>query len=313
MTKTILALGRLLPPEMEALEQHFEVIRLRRDDNPEAVLQDRRLDIAGILSVPQTPVRRHLIEALPNLEIIAQFGVGVDNIDLAAARERGILVTNTPDVLTADTADTALALLLAVTRRVCEADMFVRVGKWKAGQMGLGTSLTGKRAGIVGLGRIGQAIAKRLEGFGIDVVYYGPREKPDQPYAYYPDLAQMAGDVDFLILSCNGGPDTAGLVDYDILEHLGPKGFLINIARGSVVVEDHLLAALANKIIAGAGLDVFANEPEVPEGLFSLDNVVLLPHIGTATVETRTIMGELVMKNLLAHFGGGVLLTPVSF
>lgn len=312
MSKTILALGSLLPAEMEDLEARFDVIRLWRENDPEQILQTRRNDVVAILSTYLTPVRRRLIEALPNLEIIAQFGAGTDNIDLDVAAARNIAVTNTPDILTGDTADTALALVLATSRRICEADMYVRIGKWANGPMGLGTSLGGKTAGIVGLGRIGQAIARRLAAFDMHVAYHGPREKDDQPYTYYESLADMAADCDFLILACSGGEDTAGIVDYNILEKLGPRGYLINVARGSVVVEDDLLAALSNRAIAGAGLDVYADEPHVPDALFKMDNVVLLPHIGSATVETRTAMGRLVLDNLSAHFEGQPLKTPVA-
>ena len=311
MTRTLLAVGSLLPEAMETLEQHFRTIRLWREADPEAVLQKHRLDIVGIVSTVTTPVRAHLIEALPNLEIIAQSGVGTDNIDLNIARARNIAVTNTPDIVTDDTADIALALLLAVSRRVCEGDMYVRVGKWQNGPMPLGLSLTGKTVGIVGLGRIGQAIAKRCEAFGMTVAYHGRSEK-DVPYQYYSDLTAMAKDSDALILSCAGGAGTLNLVTYDVLEALGPRGVLVNVSRGSVVKELDLLAALSNRTIAGAGLDVFVNEPYVPEALISMDNVVLLPHVGTATVETRTAMSQLVIDNLLAHFDGKPLITPVT-
>lgn len=311
MTRTLLALGSLPPEEMETLERHFQVIKLWKEPDPGAVLLARRLDIVAIVSTWQTPVRGHLIEALPNLEIIAQFGVGVENIDLLVAKARNIAVTHTPDVLTDDTADAALALLLAVARRVCEGDMYVRVGKWQNGPMPLGTSLTGKVAGIVGMGRIGQAIARRCEAFGMRVVYHGPTKK-DVPQLYYPDLKAMAEQSDFLILACSGGAGTLNMIDFDVLEALGKRGILINVARGSVVKELDLLAALSNRTIAGAGLDVYVNEPYVPEALISMDNVVLLPHIGSATMETRAAMGQLVIDNLLAHFDGKPLKTPVA-
>ncbi len=311
-TKALLVMGNSIQnAEMEELEKHFDVIKLWKERDPEAVLQERRNDIVAIASVFFVPVSRTLIEALPNLEIISQFAVGYDNIDLQAAKERGIAVTKTPDVLTDDTADTALSLLLAVSRRVCEADMYVRVGKWLNGAMPLGNSLTGKTAGIAGMGRIGQAIAKRCAAFGMNIVYQGPRKKPDVSYAYEPDLHKLAEISDYLILACPGGAETRHMVHDPVLKALGPKGFLINIARGSVVKEEDLISALINKEIAGAGLDVYANEPHLPEELVKLDNVVLLPHIGSATVETRAIMGQLVIKNLLAHFNGDPLLTPV--
>lgn len=311
MTRTILAIGSLLPAEMDALDKHFDVIRLFKEVDPEGTLQARRMDIVGLVSTYVTPVRANLIEALPNLEIISQFGVGTDNIDLPLAKSRGIAVTNTPDVLTNDTADTALALLLAVTRRVCEGDMYVRVGKWLNGPMPLGTSMFGKRVGIVGLGKIGLAIARRCEAFGMTISYNG-RTKKDVPYEYFSDINAMAQNSDILILACSGGEGTKNLVDNSVLKSLGPRGILINVARGSVVDEAALLDALASQTIAGAGLDVFASEPHVPKALVSMDNVVLLPHVGSATIETRTIMGKLVIENLLAHFDGKPLKTPVA-
>lgn len=312
VAKTILALSSIYPVGFDALEPQFEVLKLWSEKDPEQAIRQHSADIVGIIASPNRAVSRKLIEALPNLEIISNFAVGIDNIDLAAAQERGIAVTNTPDVLTADTADTAMALLLAVVRRVVEGDAYVRVGKWLNGSMPLGATVSGKTAGIVGLGRIGGAIARRCAGFDMNILYHGRSEKKDEPYEYYGDLKDMAAACDFLILACSGGPETKHLINADILEALGPKGFLINIARGSVVDEEALLVALRNKAIAGAGLDVFESEPHVPDALFSMDNVVLLPHIGSATVETRTKMGQLVIDNLLAHFNGDPLKTPVA-
>lgn len=313
MKRALLLLTNLiLPAEMAALETEFEILPLAREKDPDALLHARRNDIVAIASSTTMPVSRTLIEALPNLEIIAQFAVGVDNIDLQAAKERGIAVTNTPDVLTDDTADTALSLLLAVSRRICEGDMYVRVGKWLNGPMPLGNSLKNKTAGIVGMGRIGQAIASRCEAFGMKIIYQGPRKKADIAYGYEPDVEKLAEVSDYLILSCPGGAATHHLVHAPVLKALGPKGFLINVSRGSVVKEEDLISALTNKEIAGAGMDVFANEPHVPEAFLKMDNVVLLPHIGSATVETRAVMGQLVVKNLLAHFHGDPLLTPVT-
>lgn len=312
MTRTILALGTLLPHEMEELERDFSVIRLAKESDPEATLQQHRNDIVGIIASPMKKVNRHLIEALPNLEIICQFGVGIDNIDLQAAKERHIAVTNTPDLVTNDTADIALSLLLNCARRTVEADAYVRVGKWVNGPMPLGTSLTGKTVGIVGLGPIGQAVARRAEAFDMNVIYYARREKPEFSYSYYPELMKLAEDSDFMVLTVAGGAETRHLVNADVLKALGPQGYLINVARGSVVNEEALLIALRNREIAGAGLDVFDNEPHVPEAFFTMDNVVLLPHIGTATAETRKKMGQLVLLNLRAHFNGEPLKTPVA-
>lgn len=310
--KTILALGSLLPAEMDELEKHYDLIRLWKEADPETALQTHRQDIVAILSsYSGMPVTRRILEALPNVSMIAHFGMGVDTVDLEAARERHISLTNTPGILAPDTADIALALMLGVSRRIVEADMYVRVGKWPSGAFPLATSMTGKRAGIVGLGRIGQAIARRCVGFDMNVSYHGPREKTGVGYTYYADLRQMAENSDFLILACPGGPETRHLVNSKILKALGPKGFVINVARGSVIDTSDLLIALSNREIAGAGLDVYETEPNIPEALISMDNVVLLPHIGSATSETRAAMGRLVIDNIAAHFDGRPLLTPV--
>jgi lactate dehydrogenase-like 2-hydroxyacid dehydrogenase len=314
MTRNLLAMAPMLSKEMEELEAHFTVVNLWKEDDPEDALHRLGSQINAILSTYNGPkVTNRLMAALPNLEVIAQYGVGVNNIDLVEARRRNIAVTNTPDVLTDDVADLAMGLLLSVMRRICEADMFVRVGQWTANSASfpLATSLTRKTMGIVGLGRIGRAIARRAEAFGIEVVYHGRSEKTDVAYRYYPDLKEMAKKSDILMLACEGGVETEGLVNEQILNALGPKGVLINIARGSVVDEKALIQALVNKQIAAAGLDVYAKEPYIPEDLKKMDNVVLLPHIASATTETRSVMGELVIENLLAHFDGRTLITPV--
>lgn len=308
----ILALTPGHPGQIKAMEQHFYVIKLWREKMPEKAIRDHAQEIQAITTFI-TPVRRPMIEALPNLEIVAAGAVGVDHIDHDALAERQISLTHTPDVLTAETADTAMALMLSLLRRVVEADMYVRVGRWAGGEeFPLSTSLTGKRLGIVGLGRIGQAVAKRAAAFDMDIAYYGPHEKEEVPYGYYSDLNGLAKNSDILVLTCTGGDQTRGMVDYNVLNALGPSGFIVNVSRGSVVKEDDLLAALVNKDIAGAALDVYDNEPHVPEGLIKMDNVVLTPHIGSATRETRAAMGGMVVKNLLAHFDGKPLLTPVE-
>ena len=315
MNKVLLALGVLPPVEMAVLEDHFEVIRLRRNEEPEAVLQERRMDISAILASPWTPVRRHLIEALPNLEIIAHFGVGYDSIDIEACIERKIQVTNTPDVVTDDTADIGMGLILACARKIVESDVFIRVGNWRSGHTPMGTSLKGKTLGILGLGQVGRALARRAEAFEMSVIYHNrrPVTGPDNgiEYPYAESLTDLARDADFLALCVPGNDDTRHMVSADILEQLGEKGYLINIARGSVINEADLVEALLNKKIAGAGLDVFEHEPNVPEALLAMDNVVLLPHMGAATHETRSVMGEVVIANLLAYFSGKELVTPV--
>ncbi len=312
MKKTILALGPLLSAEMDALDEQFNVLRLWESERPDGLIQENSMNIQGILSTYNSGgVSERLMDALPNLEVISQFGVGYDNIDLAAAAKRGIAVTNTPDVLTDDTADVALFLMLNVARRAVEGDMFVRVGRWQNGGMPLSTSISGKTVAVIGLGQIGQAIASRAAAFNTTVIYHS-RSKKDVLYEYYPDLIECAKAADFMILACAGGPETHHMIDYSVLEALGPRGYLINIARGSVVNEDDLLLALHNQKIAGAGLDVFASEPYVPEAMLKMDNVVLSPHVGSNTHETRKIMGQLVINNIVAHFEGNELLTPVK-
>lgn len=313
MKAKILVMSKLMPQQQQELEQRFDVVALYNARDPEQVLQSCKDEVQGIIAAPNNPVRAHLMEALPALEIIALDSVGFDNVDIDVAKSRGIKITNTPDVVTADTADTASGLLINVARRMVEADMFVRVGQWEGGsKKPRGISLAGKTVGIVGLGRIGQAIAKRLSAFDMDIIYHGRSEKKGFSYQYYSDLKAMAEMSDFLMLSCSGGAETKGLITMDVLEALGDKGYLINVARGSVVDEDALVRALQDGIIAGAGLDVYANEPYVPQELRSMDNVVLMPHIGAQTHETLAVMSNIVLENLVNHFEGKALLTEVA-
>ncbi len=297
---------------LSRLEQVFDIIKLFEEKDPNSVIESVKNDVVAINCTVGQFITRDLIETLPNLKIIATFSVGFDHIDLQAAKERGIKVTNTPDVLSAETADTGMALLLATARHIAYADRYVRAGRWlMEGDPPLGTSLTNKKVGIVGLGGIGQKVAKRCAAFDMDVVYYGPRKKPDQPYPYHSDLESMAGECDYLILTCPGGEATMHLVNQAVLKALGEQGILINISRGSVVDEPVLIEALQNGTIKAAGLDVFADEPNIPQALLDMDQVVLLPHIGSASVETRSAMGQLVIDNISAHFHGEPLLTEV--
>ncbi|MEM9469563.1 MAG: 2-hydroxyacid dehydrogenase [Pseudomonadota bacterium] len=292
------------PAGLSQLEERFEVVKLFNAKDPEAEIQKHKDNVVAINCTIGQFMTKKIIESLPNLEIIVTFSVGFDHIDIDTAKERDIRVGNTPHVLAAETADTGMALLLATAKHVVENDVYIRVGKWLNGDPPLGTSLNGKTIGIVGLGDIGSKVAKRCEAFDMNVVYYGPREKSQYSYKYYNNVTAMAEDSDFLILCCPGGQATANLVDTHVLDALGPEGILINIARGSVVDEPALIKALQEKRIQAAGLDVFANEPQVPEEFISMDNVVLLPHIGSATKETRTKMGQLVIDNIKAHFDG---------
>ncbi len=239
-------------------------------------------------------------------------GVGYDRVDVPAAIERGIPVTHTPDVLNDEVADLAIGLMLSVARRIPQADRYVRAGRWAAeGPMPLARKMSGARLGIVGLGRIGQAIAKRAAAFGMQIAYTGRTQRPGLPYPYHPSARALAANVDFLVVITPGGEGTRHLIDREVLRALGPRGFLVNVARGSVVDEQALVEALRAGEIAGAGLDVFAQEPEVPQALREMDNVVLTPHMASATHETRQAMADLALANLQAHFAGRPLLSPV--
>jgi lactate dehydrogenase-like 2-hydroxyacid dehydrogenase len=256
-------------------------------------------------------VNAELMGKLPALEIIANSGVGVDSIDLEAARARGIRVTNTPDVLNDAVAELAISLMLALARQIPQADRFVRDGKWLAGQYPITGELKGKTLGIVGLGRIGKEIAARASALKMRIVYHGRHKQPDQPFDYYDDLVAMARDADWLLIITPGGKGTDRLISREVLEALGPQGRFVNIARGSVVDQAALVDLLTSGGLGGAALDVFEKEPNVPEALFGLGNVVLSPHQGSKTAETRDAMGALLVENLTAHFAGRPLPTPV--
>lgn len=295
----------------EALAQSYVVHRLWLAGDRAAFLASVADRVRVVVTRSMIGADRALMSALPRLELVAIFGVGIDAVDLAAAGERGIRVTNTPDVLTADTADYGIALLLALARNIVAGDRFVREGKWLKGMLPNSTRVSGKRLGIVGLGRIGEGVARRAAAFSLEVSYTGPREKPGKPWAYVADLVTLAQQVDFLILTCQGGPQTARIIDAEVLRALGPEGFLINIARASVVDHPALIAALQQGLIKGAALDVFDDEPKVPAALLELDNVIVEPHIASTTVETRAAIGDLVLANVNAWLAGGDLPSPV--
>ena len=279
------------------------------NDKP-ALLASVGSRVRGLVQGGGTVTPTSLLEALPALEIISVFGVGYDGVPTAYCRERGIKVTNTPDVLTDDVADVAVALILMTARNFVGADRFVRAGEWPKRSLPLTTKLAGRSVGIVGLGRIGKAIAKRVEAMGMRVAYTG-RKPQDVPYRYVRDLAALAGEVDFLVIACPGGPATKHLIDARILDALGAKGTLVNIARGSIVDEQALVDALSRGTLKSAGLDVFENEPHVPSELLAMDNVVLLPHVGSATRETRQAMADLCRANVDAWFSERRTLTLV--
>jgi lactate dehydrogenase-like 2-hydroxyacid dehydrogenase len=313
MTSTkpdVLVVAPVFGPTLAAIEAQYTAHKLWLAPTPAELLAQVGPRTEAAVTTGGRGMDAAMMGQLPWLKIIACFGVGVDAIDLAAAKTRSIRVTNTPDVLTEDVADLALGLLLAAVRRIAQGDRFVREGRWLQGNMELTKTLQGGTLGIVGLGRIGQAIAKRGLAFGMKIAYHGPRPK-EVPFRYYADPVELARDCEFLIAACPGGDSTRGIVSKAVIEALGPKGIFVNISRGSVVDEPALVAALQAGKLGGAGLDVFADEPRVPSALLSMDNVVLQPHQGSATFRTREAMGQLVLDNLAAWFSGRPLVTPV--
>jgi lactate dehydrogenase-like 2-hydroxyacid dehydrogenase len=306
----VLAVMKLPPFYTERLQQSFELLdRLHLTDQEAFARIAPR--IRAITGGGESTVERSLMAELPSLEIVSIMGVGYDKVDVPAALQRRIPVTHTPDVLNDEVADTAIGLMLSVARKLPQADRYVREGKWETqGPMPLTRKMSGGRIGIVGLGRIGQAIARRAEAFGMSIAYTS-RTRKNVKYLYFESAVQLAEHVDFLVVITPGGAETRHLIDAKVLRALGRKGFLINVARGSVVDEAALIEALQQDVIAGAGLDVFENEPKVPQALRELDNVVLAPHIGSATVQTRHAMASLAFDNLVAHFSGRPLLSPV--
>ncbi|XP_054781453.1 glyoxylate/hydroxypyruvate/pyruvate reductase 2KGR-like [Prosopis cineraria] len=295
----------------QELDKRFKLYRYWNYPQSAQFLKEHANSIRAVVGNSNYGADAALIDALPKLEIVSSFSVGVDKIDLNKCREKGIRVTNTPDVLTDEVADLTIGLILAVLRRLCECDRYVRSGKWKKGDYKLTMQFSGKTVGIIGLGRIGKAVAKRAEGFNCKISYYSRTEKPDSNYKYYPSVVELASNCNVLVVACPLTEETHHVINREVLNALGPKGVLINIGRGKHVDEPELVSALLEGRLGGAGLDVFEDEPNVPEELFGLENVVLLPHIGSATVETRTAMADLVLGNLEAYFQGKPLLTPL--
>lgn len=308
----ILMTAPMLPVVTETLERRFTLHRLWEQADKPGFLADIGPRIRGLAtSTLFGRVDAGLIDALPGLEIIASFGVGYDNVDAALAAERGIVVTNTPGVLDEEVADLTIGLLLATIRRLPQAERFLREGRWTKGAFPLSPTLRGRRVGIVGLGNIGKAIARRLEGFAVEIAYHGRHRQPDIAYAYHATLPALAEASDVLIAIVPGGKGTHHMIDAGVLRALGPDGVLINVARGSVVDEAALIAALGDGTILAAGLDVFEAEPQVPQALIDLPNAVLLPHLGSASVHTRDAMGRMVADNLIGWFEARQPLSPV--
>ncbi len=307
----LLTVSKLPPFLLEPLNAAYVVHDRLHETDPAAFAQVAS-GIRAIAGGGDSRVPRTLMDQLPALEMVSIMGVGYDGVDVAAALERRIPVTHTPGVLDDEVADLAIGLMLSVARRIPQADQYVRAGRWgREGAMPLTRKVSGARLGIVGLGRIGQAIATRAAAFGMSIAYTARSQKAALPYRFFPSTQVLAAQVDFLVVITPGGEGTRHLINADVLKALGPEGYLINVARGSVVDEDALVEALRTGVIAGAGLDVFAKEPHPSEALWTLDNVVLTPHIASATRQTRQAMADLAAANLSAHFAGQPLISPV--
>jgi len=311
MKAEIIVVGKVFAPTLAKLEMEFACHRMYEAVDQAAFLKQHAPKVRGLATFGASGADAKLMDALPKLEIISNFGVGVDAIDVAAARKRKIVVTNTPDVLNECVADTAMALVVNTLRRFPASEQHLRTGGWAMrGAFPLTTSLGGKTLGILGLGRIGEAIAKRAIAFGMKIRYHN-RSKKRVAYDYDADAIALAKNSDVLLVATPGGAATSKLVNAKVLDALGPEGYVVNIARGSVIDEAVLMKYLVENRIAGAGLDVFDNEPRINPAWFKLKNAVILPHVGSATVETRTAMGSLQVENLVLHFSGKKVKSPV--
>jgi len=313
MSRTdILMTAPMMPIVIDALDRAFTLHRLWEQSDQETFLKEVGPRIRGVAtSTLFGRVDASLLDRLPNVEIVSSFGVGYDNVDAKEAARRNIIVTNTPGVLDDEVADLTLGLLLATLRKIPQADRYLREGKWLKASFPLSATLRGRTVGIVGLGRIGKAIAKRLSGFDVDIAYHGRTQQKDVAYPYYPTVTGLAEACDVLIVITPGGASTRHLINAEVLKALGSNGVLINVARGTVVDEQALIDALKSGTILSAGLDVYEDEPRVPQELIDLEHVVLLPHIASASVHTRNAMGQLVADNLISWFDGKGPLSPV--
>ena len=311
MEPEIIVVSRIFERTQDKLDREFTCHKLYEAADRDAFLKQHAPRVRGLATFGSPGADAKLMDALPKLEIISNFGVGVDAIDLVAAKKRGLIVTNTPDVLNECVADTAMALVLNVMRAFPASESYLRSGYWATrGAFPLTTSLGGKTLGVLGLGRIGEAIAKRAAAFGMHIRYHN-RSKKNLPYPYDPDVVALAKNCDLLLVATPGGAETSRIINAKVLDALGPDGYVVNIARGSVIDEPVLLKYLREKRIAGAGLDVFDNEPKIDPQWFAVENAVLFPHVGSASVETRTAMGDLQVENLRLHFAGKPVKTPV--
>jgi hydroxypyruvate reductase len=311
MKPELLVTGPIYAPTLAQLEQEYTLHRLWTAPDRDALIRRVADGVRGVVTGGLIGCPRELMDALPRLEIIACFGNPRGTVDVERARERGIVATNTPDYVSAAVADLAVGLMIAVMRRICASDRYVRSGKWREGPPPVGRDLRGKSCGIVGLGKIGLNIARRAEAFEMKLLYHTRHRKEDVPYKHFADLEAMAKESDCLILACPLTPETRDIIDARILDALGPEGFLVNVARGPLVNQGALIRALQEKRIAGAGLDVFWDEPNVPQELMTMDHVVLQPHMGSSMLEIREERGRKLLANLRAHFAGEPLLSPM--
>ncbi|MDY0271130.1 MAG: 2-hydroxyacid dehydrogenase [Advenella sp.] len=295
----------------EYLASNYEVVKLWEHEDIVQTLKTRCQECVAVVTSAKYGLKNEWLDFLPALKVVSSFGVGYDSIDAQELGRRGIQLGNTPDVLNDCVADTAMALLLGAGRGLVRADRFVREGQWPRAEFPLMHSITGKKAGIVGLGNIGQAIAKRLTGFDCEIRYHNRSEKKGVPYRYESSLKALAQWSDFLFIMCVGGPATYHLINDEIITALGPDGLLINVSRGTVIDEEAMIKALQDGRLGGAALDVFEREPYVPEVLMEMDNVVLMPHLGSATIETRQRMAQRVIDNLDGFFREGGVVSRV--
>jgi lactate dehydrogenase-like 2-hydroxyacid dehydrogenase len=309
----ILLIGPVKPVLVKGLDPAFTMHRLAEATDRDALIGSIAGRVRGFaVSYSNQKVSADFMRRFPKLEIVSTFGVGYDHVDAKWAGANGIIVTNTPDVLNEEVADTALGLLLCTVREFPQADRYLRAGKWEKAPYPLTqATLRNRTVGMAGMGRIGKAIARRLDAFAVPVVYHARRPDPSVPYRHYPSLVAMAQDVDTLMVIVPGGPETRNMIDARVLAALGPRGVLINMARGSVVDEDALIAALRERTIYAAGLDVFVNEPKVRPELIAMEHIVLFPHLGSASAHTRAAMDQLVVDNLVSWAAGKGPLTPV--
>lgn len=307
----ILLIGPLIESTMAQLDAAYVVHRYDLAPDKDALLAQIAPRVTAIATRGDYKLPDALLAQLPNVRVIASSGTGYDGVDSAGARRRGIAVTNSPSVAAECVADAAWGLMLGSMRRVATLDRYVRAGKWLQGPAPFTDRVWGEKLGILGLGSIGRAVARRAEGFGMDIAYHGRHRQDDVAYRYYDDPVELARAVKVLVIAMPGRSETRGFVGKAIIDALGPKGYLVNVSRGTVVDEDYLVDALTQGRLAGAGLDVFADEPRVPEALFALDNVVMTPHAGSGTQQTRDALGQFVVDNLDAFFAGRPLVSPV--